>query len=124
MQIAAAALFMALLAAPVHAQTTLQVPATSASGAVIRVLDKITGETTDLAIGRGQTKLYGRLTIVLGDCRYPTNDPNSDAFGWLEIRDDTIAEPAFSGWMVASSPALEALDHPRYDVWLLRCNNS
>lgn len=24
--------------------------------------------------------------------------------------------------MTASSPALSALDHPRYDVWVLRCD--
>ncbi|MCW8843320.1 MAG: DUF2155 domain-containing protein, partial [Rhodobacteraceae bacterium] len=29
--------------------------------------------------------------------------------------------PLFQGWMIASSPALSALDHPRYDVWVLRC---
>jgi len=23
--------------------------------------------------------------------------------------------------MIASSPALNALDHPRYDVWVMRC---
>lgn len=104
---------------PVQAQQQ----ATSANGGMLRLLDKISGDTTDMRIGRGQTKLVGRLAITLGDCRYPSKDPNSDAFGWLEIRDDTMDEPAFSGWMFASSPALNAMDHPRYDVWLLRCNN-
>ncbi|MGB0800115.1 MAG: DUF2155 domain-containing protein, partial [Planktomarina sp.] len=28
------------------------------------------------------------------------------------------------GWMVASSPALNALEHPRYDIWVLRCKTS
>jgi hypothetical protein len=36
----------------------------------------------------------------------------------LDSLNDT---PVFSGWMIASSPALNAMDHPRYDVWLLRC---
>ena len=111
-----------LSALPALGQQQQQQQATSAGSATIRVLDKITGDTTDIAIGRGQSKLFGRLLIVLGDCRYPTNNPNSDAFGWLEIRDDSMDRPAFSGWMVASSPALSAMDHPHYDVWLLRCN--
>ncbi|WP_232829295.1 DUF2155 domain-containing protein [Tropicimonas sp. IMCC34043] len=106
------------------AEQVLQVPATSAPSATLRVLDKITGDTTDLEIGRGQTRMVGRLQIVLGDCRFPTNNPNSDAYAWLEIRDDSLTGTVFSGWMVASSPALSALDHPRYDVWVLRCNNS
>lgn len=31
------------------------------------------------------------------------------------------AEPLFSGWMFASSPGLSALEHPVYDVWVIRC---
>ena len=27
----------------------------------------------------------------------------------------------FSGWMFASSPALSALEHPVYDVWVIDC---
>ena len=29
----------------------------------------------------------------------------------------------FRGWMYASSPALSALEHPVYDVWVLDCRN-
>lgn len=31
------------------------------------------------------------------------------------------AGPLFSGWMFASSPGLSALEHPVYDVWVIRC---
>lgn len=96
----------------------------SGTGATLRALDKITGETTDIDISRGETKGYGRLRIVLGDCRYPVGNPNSEAYALLEIRDISLEEPVFRGWMLASSPALHALDHPRYDVWVLRCNRS
>jgi hypothetical protein len=30
----------------------------------------------------------------------------------------------FSGWMFGSSPALNPLEHPVYDVWVLDCVNS
>ena len=39
------------------------------------------------------------------------------------IRDVRETAPRFSGWMFASSPALSALDHPRYDVWVVSCSN-
>ena len=97
---------------------------TSGEGAVIRALDKISGETTDLSLALGERRRYGRLSITLGDCRYPTDDPASEAYAWLEIRDPSMSGPAFSGWMLASSPALHAMDHPRYDIWVLRCSNS
>lgn len=119
----AAALLLAAVAAD-RAPALAQERVVSAPVAVIRALDKITGETRDIEIGRGETQRYGRLSIILGDCRYPSADPSSEAYAWLEIRDDGMAGPAFSGWMLASSPALHAMDHPRYDVWVLRCKSS
>ncbi|WP_342741236.1 DUF2155 domain-containing protein [Tropicimonas isoalkanivorans] len=107
-----------LAAAPAMAQQATN----SAPGGELRLLDKVTGVTTDIRLSRGETRPFGRLGITMGECRYPAENPNSDAFGWVEIRDESIDRPAFSGWMIASSPALHALDHPRYDVWLLRCN--
>jgi hypothetical protein len=113
-----------LLALPLAAAAQERERVSSAPAAVIRALDKLSGETTDIEIGRGETRRYGRLSIVLGDCRYPTDDPASNAYAWLEIRDPAMSEPAFSGWMLASSPALHAMDHPRYDIWVLRCKSS
>lgn len=119
-----AAALLAILAgvSGLVAQTGEQV--SSAPVAVIRALDKLTGETTDMELVRGETRRYGRLTLVLGDCRFPADDPSSEAYAWLEIRDPGLSEPAFSGWMLASSPALHAMDHPRYDIWVLRCKSS
>lgn len=108
------------LATPSQAQAV--VPASDAQGGVVRVLDKITGAVTDLNLGRGQAQTLGRLTVLMDECRYPTDDPASDAFVHLTLTDDLQKSVVFSGWMVASSPALSALDHPRYDVWALRCD--
>ena len=104
------------LAAPAAAQE-----ARSAPGAVVRWLDKVAGVTADLEIGRGQVVQQGRLTILLDDCRYPAENPAADAWAHLTIRDTRLTTPVFSGWMIASAPGLSALDHARYDVWLLRC---
>jgi hypothetical protein len=69
----------------------------------------------------GQSATNGRLTIQLDACRYPTDNPAAEAEAHLTIMDSTRDGPVFAGWMLASSPALSALDHPRYDVWVLRC---
>lgn len=97
---------------------------TSAGGAVLRALDKTSGTTEDFEIARGNSVKFGRLSIALADCRYPVDDPASNAFAHLTITVKGVAEPVFTGWMVAASPALSALDDPRYDVWLLRCKSS
>lgn len=91
------------------------------STAVLRGLDKISGDTDDLTLAIGERATYGRLEITLVACRYPTEAPESDAFAFLEIDSTHNGEQLFRGWMVASSPALNALDHSRYDVWVLSC---
>lgn len=98
-----------------------QVKVNSAPEAVLRGLDRLAGESIDLVAGADTTLEFGTLQIEMKDCRYPSGNPNSDAYVLLTIRDRNVTEPVFNGWMVASSPALNALDHPRYDIWAIRC---
>jgi len=93
----------------------------SGDGAHLRGLDKISGTTTDLAIGIGESVVYGRMAITLLACRYPADNPEGEAYAFLDIIDETRGELLFRGWMIASSPALNALDHARYDVWVIGC---
>lgn len=115
------ALLAALIAAgPAGAEVTASAPV-----AELRLLDKVSGATVDLEIARGQVREQGRLSISMTDCRYPVADPASNAYAHLTVRDSLQPSgPVFDGWMVADSPALSAMDHPRYDVWLLRCTRS
>lgn len=89
----------------------------------LKALDTLNGTTTELTVGVGQTVRFGRLEITADTCRVPEDDPKGDAYAFLRIRDTRETEPRFSGWMFASSPALSALDHPRYDVWVESCDN-
>ena len=90
-------------------------------GAVLRVLDKITTELRDLELANGAAGEVGALTVQLGECRYPEENPASDAYAFVVIRQTESGKVLFSGCMLASSPALNALEHPRYDVWVIRC---
>jgi hypothetical protein len=40
------------------------------------------------------------------------------------VRDPEHPDRIFSGWMFASSPGLNAVEHPVYDVWLTDCKMS
>ena len=94
---------------------------TEAQGGSLRFLDKLTSDTGDVTLSRGQAAKFGRLVVRLDGCRYPTENPASDAAAHLTIVEEVTEAQLFSGWMLASSPALSALDHPRYDVWVLAC---
>ena len=94
------------------------------SAVKLRALDKITGRTQDIVIPVDETIKYGTLDITARKClkRPPEETPETTTF--LEIREtpqdeDTIIQ--FMGWMFASSPALNALEHPVYDVWVIDC---
>lgn len=94
------------------------------TGGNLRALDKLTGEVVDLTVAAGQTADFGRMTVYLGDCRYPEGNPSGDAYAYVTVSVEGMERAAFSGWMVASSPALNAMDHARYDLWALTCSTS
>ncbi|PSL19636.1 DUF2155 domain-containing protein [Shimia abyssi] len=96
-----------------------------ALGAQLRGLDKLTGDLVDFDLENGFSVNFGALRVDMAQCRYPEDNATGEAFAYLTIWEDNGAGAvAFEGWMVASSPALSALDHARYDVWVLRCSTS
>lgn len=101
-----------------------QPDAAAGTGAVLRGLDRVSGELTDIEFTNQETQIFERLNVKLTECRFPVDNPSGDAYAFLVIDDGTGGKPIFEGWMVASSPALNALDHPRYDLWVLRCTTS
>lgn len=115
-RLAAAGLLMVCLAASAQAEAVV------AKGGVLRVLDRMTGVVSDYDLASGQEQSEGRLTLRLDECRYPSDLPLGEAWAHVTIFDSGLTDPVFRGWMVASSPALSALDHPRYDVWVLHCD--
>ena len=119
-----------LVAGAAEAQVVLEMPeperpaavrAGVGTGAVLRTLDRVSGEVIDVEMASGQTMAYGPIQVTLAECRYPASNPSGDAFALLRIVDARAVEELFAGWMVATSPALNALEHRRYDVWVLRC---
>lgn len=93
----------------------------SGTGAMLRGLDKVNGQTVDVELGNGETAQVFGLDVALGDCRYPADNPTGDAFAFLTIWEQGAQQALFDGWMIATAPALNALDHNRYDVWVIRC---
>lgn len=116
-----------ILAEPVSAQQREAEPLgppPSSPGAVLQGLDKVTARISTFPASTEEQVQFGTLTIQVRACHKtpPTEPPESTAF--LEITDmrpGREPEPLFSGWMFASSPALSALEHPVYDIWVVDC---
>ena len=113
-----------LSAAPLAAQDPEQPPEPQL--AVLQGLDKITARISTFDAPLGDPVRFGSLEIVARAChkRPPEETPESAAFlEIVDVRPDSPAVPLFTGWMFASSPALSALEHPVYDVWVIDCRN-
>ncbi len=105
----------------------LALPAAAQDMAVLQGLDKVTARISTIDAPIDDKIRFGTLSIVVRHCRKtpPEEPPETTAF--LEIDDVKPGEQPvrlFSGWMFASSPALSALEHPVYDVWVIGCNKS
>jgi hypothetical protein len=112
-------LMIALCAGAASAEVT-----SNGQGAVLRALDKTSGTTAELSVQNGEIATIGRLRVVLNECRYPEGNPSGDAFASLEVSEIGRAGTVFSGWMIASAPALNPVEHQRYDIWVMRCITS
>ena len=90
---------------------------------VIQGLDKITARIKTFEVNVGQTYRFGVLDIFVKRCVFskPIFKPESLAFIKIKDNSDRLSEVKFRGWMFASSPALNALENPVYDVSILVC---
>lgn len=95
--------------------------------ALLQGLDKVTARISSITAPLNEAVRFGTLEIIVHRCykRPPEETPESAAL--LEIHDVKPGENRvllFRGWMFASSPALSALEHPVYDIWVKDCLNS
>lgn len=115
---AAALLVTALVPWPAFAQAIV------GDTVLLQGLDKVTARISTFESPVGGSARFGTLEIFPRYCQRtpPEEPPESVAF--LEVYEARPGEERsglFHGWMFASSPALNALEHPVYDVWVLEC---
>ena len=95
--------------------------------AVLRALDKVTARISTIEAPVGQPVAFGTLQIIARTCekRPPEEPPEAAAFLQVEeSRPNEVPVTVFRSWMFASSPAVSAMDHPIYDIWVLDCLSS
>jgi hypothetical protein len=91
---------------------------------VLKGLDKITGRAVNIYAPIGIPVKYASLTITARYCYSTPQIETPETTAFIQIVDDRPDQPerkAFSGWMLASSPSLNGMQHPIYDVWVISC---
>ena len=93
----------------------------------IKALDKITAKTSTIRLAVGEKKFFGPLEIKALKCQLSENNDTIDTVAYLQVKDLSAKNNnqvfLFNGWTFASSPTLQSIDHPIYDLWITGCEN-
>lgn len=88
-------------------------------------LNKITAKLETIQISRDEKVRFGTLEITMRNCQSNPPEETPESVAFIEVVDygqTNEATEIFKGWMFASSPAISALEHAVYDVWVTDCN--
>tara|TARA_Y100000590_G_scaffold429200_1_gene541507 strand:- start:1335 stop:1871 length:537 start_codon:yes stop_codon:yes gene_type:complete len=93
----------------------------------LKALDKITAKTSSFRLAVGEKKFFGPLEIKALKCQLSENSDVTDTVAYLQVKDLSTKSNdqvfLFNGWTFASSPTLQSIDHPVYDLWITSCEN-
>ena len=99
--------------------------------AVIQALDKVSAASMRFEAAVGRPVRYKNLVFTVKACeRSAADEALEDSIAYVTVESQPRAAPgkptpppkqAFRGWMYASSPSLNPLEHPIYDAWLITC---
>jgi len=96
----------------------------STNTAVMQAMDKITGQVDLIEVPVNQEVGFGTFSILVRECKTRTPEETPENFAFVDVVDHTTNRGninIFKGWMISSSPALNPVAHPIYDVWLIKC---
>ena len=93
----------------------------------LTALDKITAKTSSIRLAVGDKNFFGSLEIKALKCQLSEGNDISDTVAYIQVKDlsakDNNQVFLFNGWTFASSPTLQSIDHPVYDLWITSCEN-
>lgn len=94
--------------------------------AQMQAMDKITGRVSVIDVPVNGEVNFGSFSIVVRACKATPPEETPENYAFVDVADTTQDNQQvniFKGWMLSSTPALNAIEHPIYDVWLLKCQN-
>ena len=89
-------------------------------------MDKITGRVSMIEVPVGGEVKFGTFSVVVRACKARSEEEVPENTAFVDVTDKSFDKEEFNifkGWMFSSSPAVNAVEHPIYDVWLIKCFN-
>lgn len=94
--------------------------------AEMQALDKVTGKMSVISVPVNGEVKFGSFSIVVRSCQTTPPEETPENYAFVDVADTNREGETFNifkGWMMSSSPSLNSVEHPIYDVWLLKCLN-
>ncbi len=88
--------------------------------AVLRVMDKDAGKVQELRVPVGQEVQFEKLYINMRTCKQSDPFDAENFWAFVEITENGKGL-IYSNWFNRNEPGQKPLQHPDYDVWLVKC---
>ncbi len=94
------------------------------NAALMQAMDKVTGRVNKITVPVNSKISFGDFSLVLRSCKKRPAEETPENFAFVDVTDKSFGTDEyniFRGWLVSSTPGINAIEHPIYDVWLLEC---
>ncbi len=118
---------IAALVAGLGVSTSVFAANISMNMAKMQALDKVTGKMNVINVPVNGEVKFGSFSVIVRSCQTTPPEETPEDYAFVDVADTNREGKTyniFKGWMVSSSPSLNSVEHPIYDVWLLKCFNS
>lgn len=96
----------------------------STNSALMQAMDKVTGRVNKVIVPVNSKVSYGDFSLVLRACKKRPAEETPENFAFVDVADKSFGSDEYSifrGWLISSTPGINAIEHPIYDMWLLEC---
>lgn len=96
----------------------------STNTAIMQAMDKVTGVVNKISVPVNSKISFGDFSLVLRACKKTSAEEAPENFAFVDVADKSFGKDEyniFRGWLISSTPGINAIEHPIYDVWLLEC---
>jgi len=96
----------------------------STNAALMQAMDKVTGRVNKIIVPVKGEVTFGDFSLVLRSCKKRPAEETPENFAFIDVTDKSFGSEEyniFRGWIISSTPGINAIEHPIYDVWLLEC---
>lgn len=97
------------------------------NAALMQAMDKVTGRVNKITVPVNGKISFGDFSLVLRACKKRPAEETPENFAFIDVTDKSFGSDEyniFRGWIISSTPGINAIEHPIYDVWLLECQDA